>query len=119
MNTKTLAAALTVAYAVAKVDGFADQETATLAKEMKSYNLSDEQKDRVLALYKEMSTFEAITIIRESSQEDTNEAEALTILTLLADNEVSDKEIGALKLMGTLCGFKGMDVEEAHRVIGF
>ena len=67
MTKETLAATLNVAYAVAVVDGFHDDETAVLAKELASYKLSDDDAKQVLALYNEMPVLKAINIIDEKS----------------------------------------------------
>ena len=119
MNIQTLAAAMNIAYAVVRVDGFADEESAILAKEVASYNLSDEQRERVIEAYKQMNIRQAISIILESKPEDKREAEALTIVALFGDDELSDKEAGAFVLMSHILGFEGLKYDEARRIVGF
>ena len=119
MKLKNIAAALNIAYAVVRVDGFADAEADVLAKEIKAFNMSDEDRQYVVNLYKEMSIFQAISLIGTSEEADKLEAEALTVVALLADDVLSDKEVGAYTLMGSILGFKGLKYDEARRVLGF
>lgn len=119
MNTRNLAAAMNIAYAVAAVDNATDDEKAVLLKEMKSFNLTEDQVKNLLDTYNEMSAFKAIEYIRESDDATKKEAQALTIIAMIADGELSDKEIGAFKLVCKLCGFGAMTLEEAHAQLGF
>lgn len=119
MNTQTLAAALNLAWAVASRDGMSDSEWAVMAKEMGTFNLTTEQHERVTKMFKEMDELEAINIIRNADSATRREAQALIILTIIGDGDLSDKEAGAYTLMKLLCKFDEMDIDEAHRVIGF
>ena len=119
MNTQTLAAALNLAWAVASRDGMEDSEWAVMIKEMKSFNMTDEQVDRVTKMFKEMDVLDAVKIIRDADTATRREAQALIILTVIGDGDLSDKEAGAFLLMKLLCQFDDMDIETAHRVIGF
>ena len=119
MKLQNIAAALNIAYAVVRVDGFADEDADVLAKEIKSFNMSDEQRQNLVQAYKEMSILQAVAIISNAEQADKLEAEALTVVALLADNELSEKEIGAYTLMGSILGFQGLKYEDARRVLGF
>ena len=60
-----------------------------------------------------------LEILRYADEGTRDEAQALTMITIMADGDLSDKELGALKLMSDLCRFKEMTVEEAHRILGF
>ena len=119
MNTQTLAAALNLAWAVASRDGMGDSEWAVMIKEMKSFNMTDEQVDRVTKMFKERDGLDAVKIIRDADTATRREAQALIILTVIGDGDLSDKEAGAFLLMKLLCKFDDMDIETAHRVIGF
>lgn len=119
MNTQTLAAALNLAWAVASRDGMEESEWAVMIKEMKSFNMTDEQVDRVTKMFKEMDVLDAVKIIRDADTATRREAQALIILTVIGDGDLSDKEAGAFLLMKLLCQFDDMDIETAHRVIGF
>ena len=119
MNIDTLSAALNLAWAVASSDEMNDAEWDVLFKEMKSFNLTDEQKERVVNRFKAMSVLEAINVINASDDATRDEAEALIAVTILADKEFSDQEKGALRLMRQLCKFRGISYEDAHRILGF
>lgn len=119
MNLKTLAAAMNIAWAVSRVDGMEDKETTVLAKEMKSFNLNEDQVHTVLEQYKQMDPIEAINILRAADEATRKEAQALTMVTIGADGEISDKEVGAYSLMANLCSFIKISWEEAHQILGF
>lgn len=119
MNQKTLAAALNVAWVVAKQDEMSDKEWDALNQELKSYNLTSEQFNSVIEQFKQMDPIEAINILRASDPDTRREAQALTVITMIADGELSDKELGAWGLMVNLCSFEKMTIEEAHKILGF
>lgn len=119
MNQKTLAAALNVAWVVAKQDEMSDKEWDAIKQELKSFKLSSEQYDSVIEQFKQMDPIEAINILRCSDTDTRREAQALTIVTMIADGELSDKELGAFSLMANLCSFEKMTVEEAHKILCF
>lgn len=119
MNQKTLAAALKVALAVSSPDGLADKELDVFKQELKSYHLTPEQHNGVIDQSTQMDLIEAINILRASDADTRREAEALTLVTTIADGELSDKELGALSLMWDLCSFEKMTVEEAHKILCF
>jgi formate-dependent phosphoribosylglycinamide formyltransferase (GAR transformylase) len=119
MKLQNIAAAMNIAYAVVRVDEFADEEANVLAAEIKSFNMDDDQRARLVEAYKEMSIIQAIAIISNADQADKREAEALTVVALLGDGELSDKEIGAYTLMASILGFEGIKYEEARQILGF
>lgn len=119
MNQKTLAAALNVAWAVSTADGMADAEWNVLNKELKSYKLDDDQIKAVIEEFKSMDPIQAINLLRSSDEATRKEAQALTMVTITADGELSDKELGAYSLMANLCKFSKMSFEEAHRILCF
>ena len=119
MTKETLAATLNVAYGVAGVDGFHDDEKAILVKELASYKLSDEDAKAVLARYSEMSILEAINIIAGADEDVRKEAHALIVFTCIADGEASEKELGAYNLVKAICNLPDIDVDEARQILGF
>jgi len=119
MNKETLAAALNVAFYTASTDEMADAEWAVLRKELDTFNMTDEQKEAVIERFKEMDILEAINLLRTSDDATRDEAQALTIMTMLSDNEYSDMERGAFRLMNALCKFRTMEYEEARQILGF
>ncbi len=114
-----MAAAMNVAYGVAFADKMSDDEWGVFSKEMQSFSLNEEQSKFVVDRFKSMDILEAINILRYADEGTRDEAQALTMITIMADGDLSDKELGALKLMSDLCRFKEMTVEEAHRILGF
>ena len=119
MTKETLAATLNVAYGVAGVDGFHDDEKAILAKELASYKLSDEDAKEVLALYNEMPVLQAINIIAGADEATRKEAHALIVFTCIADGEASEKELGAYNLVKAICNLPDLNVDEARQILGF
>ena len=119
MTKETLAATLNVAYGVAGVDGFHDDEKTILAKELASYNLPDEDAKAVLARYNEMPILEAINIVAAADEAVRKEAHALIVYTCIADGEASEKELGAYQLVKVLCNLPAVDVDEARQILGF
>ena len=119
MKLQNIAAAMNIAYAVVRVDEFADEEANVLAAEIKSFNMDDDQRARLVEAYKEMSIIQAIAIISNADQADKREAEALTVVALLGDGELSDQEVGAYKLMASILGFEGIKYDDARRILGF
>ncbi|MBQ7631856.1 MAG: hypothetical protein IJS82_03750 [Paludibacteraceae bacterium] len=119
MTKETLAATLNVAYGVAVVDGFHEDEKTILAKELASYKLSDEDAKAVLALYNEMPVLQAINIIAGADEDVRKEAHALIVFTCIADGEASEKELGAYNLVKALCNLPAVDVDEARQILGF
>lgn len=119
MNRKTLAAAMKVALSVARRDEMSDKEWEALFRELTSFQLTKEEKDAVANEFCEMPTIEAVNILRAADADTRREAQALTIITMLADGEFSDREKGAWGLMYELCSFEKMSVEEAHKILGF
>lgn len=110
---------MNVAYGVAYADEMTDSEWAVFNNEMKSFNLNEEQTKFVVDRFKSMDILEAINILRYADDGTRDEAQALAIVTMLADGDLSDKELGAFKLMTNLCRFREMTIEEAHSIIGF
>ena len=119
MTKETLAAALNVAYGVAGVDGFAEEERQILAEEIKSYNLSQEDAQAVIDLYQEMPVLQALNIIAASDDATRKEAHALIVFSCLADGNASEQEQGAYELVKNLCNLPDMPVEEARQILGF
>ena len=119
MTKETLAATLNVAYAVAVVDGFHDDEKAVLAKELASYKLSDDDAKQVLALYNEMPVLKAINIIAGADEAVRKEAHALIVYTCIADGEASEKELGAYNLIRSICNLPAVEADEARQILGF
>ena len=119
MNQKTLAAAMNVAWVVSKADGMDDKEWEIFFKEMKSYKLDEDQRSAVINQFKQMDPIEAINILRNSDEETRKEAQALTMVTIAADGDISDKEAGAYSVLANLCSFCKMTFEEAHRILCF
>ena len=119
MTKETLAATLNLAFGVAAVDGFHDDEKEILAKELKSYNLSGDDAEHVIAIYQNMSVLKALNIIAGADDDVRKEAHALIVFTIIADGEASDKELGAYELVKALCDLPPMEVEEARRILGF
>ena len=119
MTRKTLAAALNVAWVVAKVDGMDDKEWEVVFKELGSFRLDDKTLHAVIEEFKLMDPIDAINILRSSDEAAQKEAQALTFVTICADGKISDKELGALLAIANLCSFKKMTLEEAHKILGF
>ena len=119
MTKETLAATLNVAYGVAGVDGFHDDEKAVLVKELASYKLSDEDAHAVIERYGDMSILEAINIIAAADEDVRKEAHALIVFTSIADGEASEKELGAYQLVKTICNLPAINVDEARQILGF
>lgn len=119
MNVETLAAAMNVAFGISSADEMTDQEWEVLKNEMRSFKLNEEQTTMVIDRFKSMEVLEAINILRNADDATRNEAQALALVTMVADGELSDKELGALSLMSSLCKFRKMDLDEAHQIVGF
>lgn len=110
---------MNVALSVARRDEMSDKEWDALFSELTSFQITNEEKEAVIKECCEMPTIEAINILRASDTNTRREAQALTIITMLADGEFSDREKGAWGLMYELCSFEKMSVEEAHKILGF
>lgn len=122
MTREEIVAGLTVAYAVARVDGFADEEAATLMKEIKSFKFAKDPAEvqDVIDRYNRMSTLEAINIISQANEAARKEVHALLIFTLLADGEISVKEEGAYALMQNILNLPVVPTyDEAKEILGF
>jgi hypothetical protein len=119
MTKQELAATLNVAYAVAGVDGFADEEKDQLAKELASYNLSEEDNNLIIQAYNEMSILEAVNIIAQANEDVKKEASALIIYAIIADRNATEMETGAHRLMVKLLDLPLIEFEEAQRILGF
>lgn len=119
MTKQELAATLNVAYAVASVDGFADEEKDQLVKELASYNLSAEDNDLIVRAYEEMSILEAVNTIAQANEEVKKEASALIIYAIISDRNTTDLETGAHRLMVKLLDLPMVDFDEAQRLLGF
>jgi len=118
MTKETLAAALNVAYAVAGVDGFANEEAAVLAKELQSFNLSDEAAQEIIEMYTKMPVLKALNIIAVADEDVRKEAHALVVYSCIADS-ASEKEIGAYTLVKHICNLPDITVDEAKQILGF
>ena len=119
MNIETLSAALNLAWAVASSDEMHDAEWDVLFKEMKSFNLTEDQQNKVIDRFKAMDVLEAVNVIMNSDNATRDEAEALVVVTMLSDAEFSDKEKGAWSLMRKLCKFRGISYEDSRKILGF
>lgn len=119
MNVETLAAAMNVAFGISSADEMTDQEWDILKQEMRSYRLNEEQTTQVVDRFKAMEVLEAINILRNADEATRDEAQALALVTMVADGDLSDKELGALSLMSSLCKFKKMNLDEAHEILKF
>jgi len=119
MNQKTLAAAMNVAWVVSKADGMDDKECGVFFSEMKSFQLTEAQRDALIQEFKNMDPIEAINLLRQADEATRKEAQALTMVTLYADGTISDKEVGAYGVIANLCSFTDMTFEQAHSILCF
>jgi len=119
MNQKTLAASMNVAWVVSKADGMDDKEWDVFFSEMKSYKLTEAQRDALIEEFKNMDPIEAINLLRQADEATRKEAQALTMVTIYADGSISDKEAGAYSVIANLCSFTKMTFEEAHSILCF
>ncbi|MBR4197548.1 MAG: hypothetical protein IKQ94_02100 [Bacteroidales bacterium] len=119
MNLNTLSAALCVAYNIADVDGIKDEEREIFVKEINSFKLSREQRVETINRALGMDVLDAIITLRDADSAARDEADALVIITMFADGELSEKEAGAYILMNKLCHFRLIGLEEAHKILGF
>lgn len=118
MTKQELVATLNVAYAVAGVDGFSDEEKQVLAKELLSYKLPEEDNQLIMQAYNEMTILEAVNIIAQANEDVKKEAHALIVYTCISDDS-SELEKGAYSLMRLICALPEVDYEEAKRILGF
>jgi len=119
MNRNSIIAAMCLAYNVAEADGLQEKEAAILERELASFKLSDDDRQSIIKQYKELPLFRAVEVIRKGSEEERNEANALVMLSTLADGVLSEKEQGAYNIIAKLCYFQKMTLEEAHAQLQF
>ena len=119
MTKKEIAAVLNVAWLVAGSDDMSDDEWMSLTKEIKTFTRDAEVFESIKEEFGDMDPLEAINIIRNSGEAVKREAHALIIVTVAADDDISDEENGAYKILCTLCDFGQMTFAEAHEVVGF
>jgi len=119
MNRDSIIAAMCLAYNVAEADGLQEEEAAILEKELASFKLSDNDRQSIINQYKELPIFRAVEVIRKSDEETRKEANALVMLSTLADGVLSEREQGAYSIIAKLCYFKKMTLEEAHEQLKF
>lgn len=117
MNVKTIAAAMKLALYAQENEG--DATTDTILKEMNSFNLSEEDKDTIVDLYKKYTAYEVVEILHNSDDATKKEAHALAKVTAYADGELTDGEVGKLVLLKVICDLPSVSLEEAHEILGF
>lgn len=113
MKKNELAAALNVARQVCRVDSLEDKEIEVIRRELLAFNLSDEENKEILDKMNELSAFRALEIIRDADEAVKKEVASLCIVAINADDDCSDKEIGAYLLVHSICGLPKMTFSEA------
>ena len=120
MTKQTLAAALNLAYQLAAQDGFQEEETWVLAQEIKSFNLSEEDEEEVLRLYRTLTADQAIELVRNSDEATKDEVNALMMMAMINDRVIDPNESRAFFRVRELCGItREMSIDDARRVLGF
>ena len=99
--------------AVCAIDKLDDSEVHVVSKELKAFNLSAEENDEIIELFKGISPFRAVEILKDSDANTKKESASLCIVALNADGECSDKEQGAYFLAKTICDFPSLSFTEA------
>lgn len=119
MNRDSIIATMCLAYNVAQADGLQGKEAVILERELASFKLNDTDRQSIINQYKELPLFRAVEVIRNGSEEERKEANALVMLSTIADGVLSEKEQGAYSIIAKLCYFQKMTLEEAHKQLKF
>lgn len=113
MKKNELAAALRLAVQVCAIDKLEEQEKDIIFKELMAFNLSKENRDEVMKLCKNMSSFRACEILKDADENTKKEAASLCIVAMNADDDLSDQEAGAYLLAEQICNLPPMNYTEA------
>lgn len=102
-----------IAQKVCGIDGLDENETKLIVKEVQAFNLSKEDCGEVLDLFKSMSLFRAIEIIKNADENVKKETASLCIVAMNEDDKLSDKEFGAYWMTKMICDLPDLNFTEA------
>ena len=109
-----LSALLSAGIMMSNADGkVTDEEKEILVKELKSFNVSDEEARLYLKVAFDMSTDYTVQVLKGMTSEKKKYACGYLGAVMLSDGDLADKEVDAWRAFSELCGFPSMNLGEA------
>ncbi len=116
MNLKgiELTAMLSAGMMLSNADGrVADEEKEILVRELKSFNVTDEEARLYLKVAIDMSVEYTVEVLKAMPNEAKKYACGYLAAVMLCDGDVADSEVEAWRAFSGACEFPGMTLGEA------